>query len=62
MGKKKNKKIGCTNGVKTRTRSKADIGLSKSPQGRKTMQWHRDRESKQNIAGGRQRTIQESRS
>lgn len=30
VGKKKNKKTGCTNGVKTRARSKADIGLSKS--------------------------------
>lgn len=60
-GKKiKTKKVGGLNGVKTRTRSKADFGASRSPLGRKTMKWHRDQESKQNIADGRQRAIKES--
>lgn len=60
-GKKVNtKKVGGPNGVKTRTRSKAGFGASRSPLGRKTMKWHRDQESKQNIVDGRQRTIKES--
>lgn len=60
-GKKiKTKKARGPNGVKTRTRSKADFGASRSPLGCKTMKWHRDQKSKQNIADGRQRTIKES--